>query len=73
MHKTRGRPKGVTDYALEDYERVFRLVSDRTGRRPQLHEVADELRQHRRTVTDNLKRWGFRDYRDFAAQVMREA
>lgn len=71
--KTRGRPKGVTDYALEDYERVFRLVSDRAGRRPQLQEVAAELSQHRRTVTDNLKRWGFRDYRDFAAQVMREA
>lgn len=72
MHKTRGRPKGVTDFALEDYERVFRLVSDRTGRRPQLQEVAAELRQHRRTVTDNLKRWGYRDYRDFAAHLMRE-
>jgi hypothetical protein len=72
MHKTRGRPKGVTDYTLEDYERVFRLVADRAGRRPQLQEIAAELMQHRRTVTNNLKRWGYRDYRDFAAQLMHE-
>lgn len=70
MLKSRGRPKGVTDFTLEDYEQVFRLVSDRAGRRPRLDEVAKELRQHRRTVSDNLKRWGFRDYRDFAARIM---
>jgi hypothetical protein len=72
LRKTRGRPKGVTDYTLVDYERAFRLVADRIGGRPRLDAVADELRQHRRTVSDNLKRWGFRDYRAFATSMMQD-
>lgn len=72
MLKTRGRPKGVTDYALQDYQRTFRLCYERSRRRPLIAEVASELRQDRGTVTDNLKRWGYRDYRDFAEQMMRD-
>lgn len=70
MHKTRGRPKDVTDRTLMDYQRAFRLVADRKTRRPKLAEVAAEVMQDRGTVSDNLQRWGFHDYRHFAAEMM---
>lgn len=70
MRKTRGRPKDVTDYSLDDYQRTFWLVANREGRRPRIAEIAAEVRQDRGTVSDNLQRWGFRDYRHFATAMM---
>jgi hypothetical protein len=68
--KTRGRPKGITDHSLQSYERAFRMVAAHTSGRPKIADVAAELDQDRGTVTNNLKRWGYRDYRDFASRMM---